>query len=1743
MADQLKNTRKAKKSVLTREINTTLKFMDAGIYEEVEKRIEKIQLKFAAFEEAHEAYHLSLEDDDSIGESDVYFDNVQDNYISTLQRIRSRNSVDEKKTSQKSSAIENEDQKKVETDDSADTDSRAQLAGAANSDIAGELINLINLPRMEIQPFDGDPLKFHSFFATFDEAVDRATQDPRVKLTRLLQYTTGKANAAISSCALLDGKSGYEQARKTLKTRFGNDHLISDKIIQRLKNGQSVRSADDLLLLSDDLTNSTAILQKLGKLKEVDTQSSIVNVVDRLQPFLRHRWRKHAMDVKREKDAYPSFQDLVEFVRKAAEDASDPVYGQRSGTSEKAQQDSKVKKSFSSFITTANGSSYQGSYKLSCVLCGENHRLIYCNAFKSMKPPDRLKLVRERKLCENCLLGNHVVANCRKPSVCSVPGCGARHTKFLHINFGESSSSVTENSRTLEASSRQVRITEGDKRSKSQIVVPIVPVIAEDGPEVSALLDTGSNSSFCSRILAEQLGLRGIPVKYSLNTMSRSQEEKSSTLVNFKVKSKDSTSSIMLTNVYVVDSIPVQSSGIDATRYQHLSDLPVTEFPEVHILIGLDNSEALVPLEVRKGQRGNPFAVRTLLGWSVNGPAMTGAPISQRVISNFVSSSSLEDMVDNLWSVENEGYRDRDAQLSQADREVLQLWEERTTTVNGRYEIPIPWKRDAIISSNAKVAEGRLKSLRTTLDKQGLFDRYNAEINTLVEKGYAECVKLYDVNSAGVWYLPHHCVVNDKKPGKLRVVFDCSSRFQGESLNDKCHQGPETNNKLVHVLLRFREHEVAFTADIEAMYYQVLVPVKDRDALRFLWFDNEDRIVHYQMTRHVFGGVWSGSAATFALRQTVTDFGGDDRSVDDIVLRSFYVDDCLRSFGDVREAVKTIEGVKVLLHKGGFRLTKFVSNNTQVIQSVPEDDRAKECKDLTHDLHSRVLGIRWNFMNDEFQFNVCVESDGPVTRRSMLSVISSVYDPLGLVSPTLVLGKVLFQEATRMKLEWDQEVPPKLREAWTSWLGSLKSLGELHVPRCVKPRIFDEAYLELHHFSDASQMAYGSCSYLRCINKEGRIHTALIFSKARVAPIKSISIPRLELQAALLSARIDHMLRQEMSLDLATSHFWVDSEIALKYIKNDDRRFHVYVSNRVGEIRSLTRPTQWHFVAGNKNMADIISRGRTIEQVDKEKWFQGPDFLRTFKSQWSEERLDATLADSDPEVKGQPFKHDDGAAIVCTADIIVHPLEKLIKHYSSWTRLKRAVAWILRVKKMLMSQNHPKKTDYLSSTEVLAAENEILKHVQGKWYGDELRRLNSGCPVHKSSSIVDLQPIVNDGLLAVGGRLKAANLDRCRKHPIIIPHKDEIAAKIVSDFHNDGHPGTEWTLSLLRAKYWITSARSVIKRVRHGCVICRRLNAPLCTQQMADLPLERLQPEQPPFTFVGLDYFGPFMVKHGRGEAKRYGCVFTCLTTRAIHIEMIKSLETDSFLNGLRRFMARRGHPRKLWSDNGTNFVGACAELRKGVQELRQSDVQLYCSRKEVEWIFNPPHASHMGGIWERLIRTIRKTMAALLMTFRQRLTDEVLETLLCEVEAIVNSRPITKVTLDTADPTPLTPNHLLLLKEGPDSPPGSFSKGDMYRRRWKYVQHLANQFWRRWVRNYLPELQKRQKWLNSSKNLKKDDLVLICDENTPRGLWPLGIITEVKESRDGLVRSVKIKTKSSILTRPVTKVVSLEGD
>ena len=447
--------------------------------------------------------------------------------------------------------------------------------------------------------------------------------------------------------------------------------------------------------------------------------------------------------------------------------------------------------------------------------------------------------------------------------------------------------------------------------------------------------------------------------------------------------------------------------------------------------------------------------------------------------------------------------------------------------------------------------------------------------------------------------------------------------------------------------------------------------------------------------------------------------------------------------------------------------------------------------------------------------------------------------------------------------------------------------------------------------------------------------------------------------------------------------------------------------------------------------------------------------------------------------------------------------------------------------------------------ELAAAERLIIKDIQQTVYEGEIRLIEAGKALPKSNNLASLCPFIGDDkILRVGGRLKNADISYDGKHPVILPGHHNVTRMLVEWTHRkNGHVGVEHVLALLHASYWIVGARRSIKSVLRRCFFCEIKRAMQMFPIMADLPVGRMAFNQPPFTHTGVDLFGPVFIKEGRKRLKRWVVLFTCLTVRAIHLEVAETCETDSFINSLRRFVNRRGCPSIMYSDQGTNFQGATSELKEVVTKLRHDPkVKDFATSLKITWNFNPPASPHMGGIWERLVRSVKEVMTGI--AGKHTLTDPQLLTLLTEVESVLNTRPLTHASDDVRDLEALTPNHILLGKHRNWASIADVEEREVTsRKKYRQVQALAMVFWTRWKKEYLPALTKRSKWKAGTSNFVKDELVILQEDNTKRGCWPLARIVEVMPAKDGVTRVVKVRTKDGEYVRPVTKLFKLEDN
>ena len=1574
------------------------------------------------------------------------------------------------------------------------------------------------LPRLEIEPFDGSPSEYSSFLNAFETHVVNKVPDPSERLAYLIYYCRGPAKDSIRDCVLLPKEQGFDKALSILKCQFGKPHHIIETLTKGLFEGPQIRTEDvkGLQRFVLQMQKCSVTLNSLGREADLNCTVNLVRIVKRLPRPVQIKWAEFA-ETKFSIGLNPTFNELLALVNRQLS-IVDTEFGRL------IVGDDRREDQFRKYETRR----VMATQMEHCVVCKGSHGLAQCDSFLSLDVKGRWNLLRDSKRCFKCLTANHRIRDCKSNTRCTVSGCRREHHPLLHIERA-----AVESKRELTS-----HVYSTYRTSSSRIKLGFVPVrlCGPNGSAVTyAFIDSGSDCTLVTKCIADSLGLKQYPSKLSMSTLHGTQ---TTTCAEAKVliESLSESFSTMIDPAIVVETLPVmrvdKDEG-DMGHLPHLRDVPFISLQNrtVGILVGCDVPEAHWVTEQRVGDSQHPFANKSPFGWILRGPIKGYSLTRVRVNALISNATSVSSLLEKLYNTEfSDVTTIEESKHSVEDEEAINIAQSSIKLIDGRYEVGVPWKLPRIeLPNNESLALRRLNYLMHRLNRdEQLCKSYADAIQDYLDKGYVTKVDA----SAKRWYLPHHPVVNVHKPNKVRIVFDCAARYGNVSLNDALLKGPDLTNALTGVLLRFRKHPVALAADIREMFLRVRLPEADRWAFSFLWSPKGVNQPHevYQWNVHPFGATSSPFCANYALKRVAADNKATFREeVSQAVLRNFYVDDFLASVETTEKALALAKEMKLLLSKGGFDLVKWVSNDREVLREVAESDVTSGSVILCpKDSCQRTLGVNWRLGNDTFTFEVS-RPKHPYSRRTVLSFVASIYDPLGFIAPVIFPGKRLLQEVCREGLGWDCPLPSSFHTAWSNWHETLSQLSPIAVPRCYLPTGATVTDTELHVFSDASETGYGTVGYVRYSLADGKFWCSFLMGKSRVAPLKFVTVPRLELTAAVLSAQMMKHLLIETDLIFHRVCLWTDSAVVLRYLKSTSKRFATFVANRVQRIRELTSCACWRYVPTTCNPADVASRGvPAVDSKRMELWLKGPDFLWKGEESWPTDIDKPHILDDELEMKKTVMA------------LSVHQrnewFEELCDQCASWMHLLKRIAWLTRFKTYLQIKLQGRTDKVLSLgviklNEINEAELVIIRLVQlatfssivtgGVVYPNELRRL---------------KPIVERGVMCLGGRVPSL-----KPKLMIIPVKHRVTDLIVEHYHRMvAHSGATCVLATIRKKYWLVKGMATVRRILSKCTQCRLLESRPCQQSMAPLPPCRTDLGTYPFKYCGLDYFGPFQVKCGRKASKRFGCLFTCMQSRAIHIEIAHSMSTDSFLMALVRFISRRGAPEDLYSDNGSNFVGADSELKRNLETVNQKRIIEGLHVYSVNWHFNPPMSSHRGGAWERIIRTVRKALRFVVSL--QTVTEEVLLTGMAEVERVVNDRPLVPVYDDPDQEHILRPSDLLLLKPSLGIVNDTVPLRDRFTKAWRQAQHISNVFWKRWRRDYLPTLQSTNKWLKPSRNLKVGDLVLIMKTDTLRGHWPKGVVVDVHPGVDTLVRQVSIKTGNGIIRRDVRSVCLLEG-
>ena len=1004
---------------------------------------------------------------------------------------------------------------------------------------------------------------------------------------------------------------------------------------------------------------------------------------------------------------------------------------------------------------------------------------------------------------------------------------------------------------------------------------------------------------------------------------------------------------------------------------------------------------------------------------------------------------------------------------------------------------------------------------------------YGAALQQMEDDGFISEVPPDELVTENVtFYLPHRPVVKlSSSTTKVRPVFDASSRgSNGLSLNDVVHTGPSLMPSVQEVLLRFRRWRYGVSADVKRAFHQICLQDEDRDAHRFLWRqDGRLRVMRFE--RVVMGVACSPFLLNATIKYHLSQ--SPDSKVKTELLDCLYADDWLSGADSEEEAAALLQDACTVMAAAGMELTKCSSNSPLLLDAVRQGATCSEDESV------KVLGVTWCQDDDTLCFTGDHLPAGIVpTKRVVLCMMARVYDPLGLLSPFTVLAKIVFQELWELKLDWDEELPKEKAELFCRWLDGCRRLRDVRVSRCFTAMSAGDwssltGDVELHVFADASLKAYGSCVYLRFVQPDSSYRVSFVMSKGRVAPLRQrLTLPRLELLACLMAAELVRLVIEALRLPEETPYVcWSDSMVALGWLRGRPERWDVFVRNRVSRIQELTCSDNWRHCRSEDNPADLMTRGLLAEQlVTSPLWFSGPEWL-------SRAETAPVSADVTPPAPQLPEEVDAVDAATLTAARVDESERGLfqVTRYGTLAKATRVVGWALRFVHNCRHRSE-RRAGELTTEELAAACDHLYRAAQVDSYSAEIDLLRQGKPVPASSPIHRLTPfLADDGLLRVRGRLQMSDLSYEEKHPIILP-KGYLAELLVRERHRVmKHCGVSTLMTALRSSLWIVGLRSIARRVVRSCVSCRRHDSRACCEPAPPLPRDRVT-EAKVFEVCALDFAGP-LFSADCPKQKLYICLFTCSVVRAVHLELTESMGVDEFLLAFQRFAARRGVPSTVYCDNFRTFK--CAE------RLLQGQY----GRLAPRFKYSAPLAPWWGGQFERMVRSVK---AALKKSLGQRhLTKIELQTVLTEIEACVNSRPLTFVGDAPDDPVPLTPAHFLtghsvgFQVRSAQEP--SAQTADTLRSRAKARARRLNKFWTVWSRDYLRSLPLAVRRFRSQGGLVEGSVVLLQDENQPRFKWEMGVVTKLFPGRDGVPRSAEVRTCRGRKTRAVQRLHDLE--
>ena len=1074
-------------------------------------------------------------------------------------------------------------------------------------------------------------------------------------------------------------------------------------------------------------------------------------------------------------------------------------------------------------------------------------------------------------------------------------------------------------------------------------------------------------------------------------------------------------------------------------------------------------------------------------------------------------------------------------------------WEHFISTarrIKGKeFEVRMPFNNKIdMLKSNIRKAAGRTRSeqeemLRTPLYMQAMCKAHQS----FIDKDSVEVVDTTKTPEGPIYYMPFRGIMKlDSKTTECRICMDASSKQSASdvSLNQALYQGPNMVLNLAILLIKFMQGKYGVIADLEKAFLRILIAPQDRDVLRYFWFSNPcdkySPLIIMRFKVVIFGSKASPFQLAAVLHVLIRD-DCKDKYVKKALENSIYVDNIVHAEDDEEKLAKFYEVSRELFKNGNFNLRQWASNSKKVMKKAEEEDVAEK------DSIIKVLGMYWDIDRDRYLYCTGFEWNGKFTKRSTLAFSCKVFDPLGILSPITTRNKVFLQSLWKHDLKWDESfeflIEGELKLKW------LHLVRQTHIAmKCFFTRrtIISEKR-EVHVFSDASQDSYGAVAYIRTLPcpEFPQGHIKLVTAKGKVAPLKGMrTIPKLELAAVVVAAHMVIFVQKAWDIPKGTKYYlWTDAKVVCRWLGQFNIK-ETYVHNRVKQIRDLVDKdnTVLKHVPTEFNPADLLTKEQDAEKFSTNSaWFEGPSFLAN-ENDWPTSEEDFELFPEGCDQKISLYK----------ITVAENKETSVLEYFRNLEfALGLRVLAILKRVAMQKSLTAYKKHEIVSKEEIDKAKLLAIKIMQKEMFPKEVYALENNKKIDTKNRKFNLY--LHNGVIKCKGRLGNLLHSEIENNPILVDGAHPFTQALIRYYHRHYNCSSKrYLLNKMKKFIHGPNVYKAVETVCRECYVCKLLRSqPYAYPKVPPLPEERLV-SQTPFAVCGVDYSGPHEVRQGRGKAKVWIALFTCMVSRAIFIHIVPDLSAETFIAAYNALAWRHTQPLVLMSDNATCFTAANKILKELSEQVKVKDD---LNVKGTTWIFTPTNAPWFGAVYERMIGTLKRELAKMLGY--TVLTYFELDLHLKEVMGIINNRPLTvDNSNEVISPNNIltgsnnTDNNILEVKDTQEILKQAMIEKNRLPQLFKNAEAKREIFWKRFQEQYLEAIKFDNKPSQQKPGMmpQEGDVVIIYSKEHPKLQWRKGIILELLKSDDGQVRKAKIRTSTTETVKALNHLYPLEA-